>query len=262
MRIGFFGAGNMANALAVSIKKNFSKAQIYVYSPGKISANKLAVIVSGVSIEDIGKMPLDLDWYFLAFKPQNLGDFYFKFQKDSRIVTILAGVSLDKLNSKFGDLKIARMMPNLPSSISAGANLLYLPKSFESYEREDLKKLISSCGQSYFLDSEDQVDLITPFSGSGPALILEFARIFESELSLKGKLPIDTRDLIVQTFFGTSLLMKNSSLSFAEMRNQVISKKGVTYEAMKVFEVSGLENIFHQAFESAYKRTRELSQEG
>ena len=262
MRIGFFGAGNMANALSTSIKTNFPSAEIYIYSPGKINAKILATKISGRSLEDINEMPKDLDWYFLAFKPQNLGDFNFKFHRNSKIISILAGVSLSKLYNKLGNLKIVRMMPNLPTSISSGANLIFLSDSFNKFEHDEVKNFFSTCGNSYFLDSEEQVDIITPFSGSGPALILDFARIFESELGLRGDLGVDTRELIVQIFLGTSLLMKNSSLSFLEMRDQVISKKGVTFEAIKVFEEAGLENIFHRAFDSAYRRTIELSKEG
>jgi pyrroline-5-carboxylate reductase len=154
------------------------------------------------------------------------------------------------------------MMPNLPTSVSSGANLVFLSDLFKKTERNEVKDFFSTCGNTYFLDSEDQVDIITPFSGSGPALILEFARIFESELARRGDLGVDTRELIVQVFLGTSLLMKNSSLSFLDMRDQVISKKGVTYEAIKVFDEAGLENIFHRAFDSAYRRTLELSKEG
>jgi pyrroline-5-carboxylate reductase len=259
MKIGFFGAGNMANALASSIKSNFPEATVYVYSPGKISAKKLSDKISGIFISELSEMPLNLDWYFLAFKPQSLPNFSFNFSENSKVISILAGVRLSKLHATFGEIKIVRMMPNIPSVISAGANLFFVPDCFSDIEINNLKLISISFGSAFFLDNEDQVDVITPFSGSGPALILEFARIFESELiSLIGS-KIDSRDIVAQTFLGTSLLMKKSMLSFSEMRDQVISKKGVTYEAMKVLDDAGIEKIFHLAFISAYKRTIDLS---
>ena len=262
MRIGFFGAGNMANALTLSIKRKYPTFEFYVYSPSKITAQKLAKNLSGILIEELENMPADLDWYFLAFKPQNLADFNYKFRDKSKIVSILAGVSSIKLRLKLGDQKILRLMPNLPCAVSEGANLIYIPNYFNDSERSEIQEWSSSFGRTFYLENEDQIDSITPFSGSGPALILEFARIFQNELIMQTTSNIDSRELIIQTFLGTTLLMKNSSLSFSEMRDQVVSKKGVTFEALKVFDEEGLEKIFHNAFQSAYKRTIELSREG
>jgi pyrroline-5-carboxylate reductase len=38
----------------------------------------------------------------------------------------------------------------------------------------------------------------------------------------------------------------------------VTSKKGVTFEALKILEDNKMQNVFKQAFSAAYKRTQEL----
>jgi pyrroline-5-carboxylate reductase len=75
-----------------------------------------------------------------------------------------------------------------------------------------------------------------------------------------GRVP--AKEIVSQTFFGSAALMNspaNSDKSFEELRSQVTSKKGVTYEALGVLENNNLQNIFSNAFEAAYKRTIELS---
>lgn len=55
---------------------------------------------------------------------------------------------------------------------------------------------------------------------------------------------------------------QNSEISFEELRKQVTSKKGVTHEALEVLKDHKLQDIFSMAFEAAYQRTLELSNEG
>ena len=52
--------------------------------------------------------------------------------------------------------------------------------------------------------------------------------------------------------------MKKSEESFMELRKNVTSKGGVTFEALKVMEESNLEETLVTALEAAYKKTKEL----
>lgn len=265
MRIGFFGAGNMARAIAIAIKNNpdLKNIQSYFFTPSKTKAEELANLTSGIFVEELKNMPKDLDLYFLGFKPQNLNDFHFDFGQNSKIISMLAGTSLEGLNKKFPQTIIARLMPNTPSSVGAGMNLIYFPENFGPEIKNKSYELLRSCGQLEVLDSENLIDTITPFSGSGPGVIFEFAHYFEQSLleilnSEYKNHNIDTRKIIAETFLGSSLLMTNSKTSFVELRDQVTSKKGVTYEALKTMQDNKMNNIMFEAFQNAIKRIEEL----
>lgn len=261
-RIGVFGCGNMGSALVRSIKNQFEDAEFFLFTPSKIKADELAIIVDGISLDNISDMPTDLDWYILAFKPQNFDKFEFNFNKDSKILSILAGVQTSKLIAKLNSKKIARLMPNIPSVLGVGANLLFLNPGFSSSESEDICSFLTAAGKLFLMKSEKDLDIATAFSGSGPALIFELARIFEEELNrmTEGRLP--AKEIIAQTFLGSSLVMDSklhTDLSFEELRNLVTSKKGVTFEALEVLENNSIQDIFSRAFQAAYARTIELS---
>lgn len=258
LRIGVFGCGNMGRALVLGMNARFSDAEFYLFTPTHVKAKALASVVGGHALEKVEEMPRDLDWYLLAFKPQQLSEFHFNFENNSKIISVLAGINTTKLISKFKSEKIARLMPNTPASIGAGASLLYLNSTFSSEEEMALNSLLESTGKIFKMESEGDLDLTTAFSGSGPALLFELARIFEVELSKMTEGRVDAKKIVAQTFLGSAGLMK-SDQSFEELRNQVTSKKGVTYEALEVLSSNNLQEIFREAFLAAYKRTLELS---
>lgn len=263
LKIGIFGCGNMGGALVLGMKARFPDAQFYLFTPSKVKAQELAEKVKGIFVADIVDMPRDLNWYLLAFKPQSLNEFQFEFAADSKIISILAGIKVSKLIDKFNIKKVARLMPNIPSVIGEGANLLCLGDSFSRFSKEEqleLNSLLSSTGTIFPTLSERDLDLTTAFSGSGPALIFELARIFESELASMTEGRVPAKEIVAKTFLGSSALMLNSQISFEELRNKVTSSKGVTHEALEVLKDSKIQEIFSNAFKAAYKRTIELSE--
>lgn len=256
MRIGFFGCGNMGTALAQGFKKFDPTVEQYFCTPTKIKAQELAGMVDGHFVEFASDMPKDLDWYILAFKPQSLTDFAFDFNNNSKILSVLAGTGIEKLSKKFNVENISRLMPNTPSSIGAGANLYYSP-----FDSGSITEMLKGLGKLFIMNSETELDAITAFSGSGPALLFEMARLFEKHLvAIAGNNP-EAREIITQTFLGSAKLMENAisvGVSFETLREQVTSKKGVTFEALQILERNGLENIMGGAFVAAHKRTLEL----
>lgn len=257
MRIGFFGCGNMGQALAFGFKNSPSQnIEQYFYTPSKSKALELATKTGGHFVENISDMPTDLDWYVLAFKPQSLNDFSFDFKDNAKILSVLAGTSIEAIEKKFKVSQVARLMPNTPSQLGMGANLFY-----SAFDAQEMTKLLESLGKLFVMSSEKELDAITAFSGSGPALIFEFARIFEKHLNVMSGGNPQAKEIIAQTFLGSAKLLENSinsGVSFETLREQVTSKKGVTYEALQILEKNDVDNILGGAFTAAHKRTLEL----
>ncbi|MBC7713143.1 MAG: pyrroline-5-carboxylate reductase [Rhizobacter sp.] len=260
MKIGFFGCGNMGTAIAEGFKKNYpenSGLELYFFTPSKTKAKDLADRLGGHFVSFAVDMPKDLDWYILAFKPQSLMDFNFAFNSNAKVLSVLAGTGIEALEKKFQINHVARLMPNTPSSIGFGANLFYA-----NFDSEDMKKLLAALGKLFTMKSEKEMDIITSFSGSGPALVFEYARLFEKHLiALNAGASNDAREIIAQTFLGSAKLMEKAvqeNISFETLREQVTSKKGVTFEALQIMEKNGLDHIMGGAFTAAYKRTLEI----
>ncbi|RPJ79309.1 MAG: hypothetical protein EHM20_01780, partial [Alphaproteobacteria bacterium] len=93
LKIGVFGCGNMGQALVLAISAQFPKAEFFLFTPSQINASALAEKVKGSALASLSDMPLDLDWYILAFKPQSLSGFAFNFAPNSKILSVLAGIN-------------------------------------------------------------------------------------------------------------------------------------------------------------------------
>jgi pyrroline-5-carboxylate reductase len=244
MRVGFFGFGNMGRAIASAMELQHPKIDFFVYTPS-----------GSYNLTD---MPMDLDYYVLAFKPQSLNDFHFDFLPEHKIISILAGVSLETLIKKFKVSKIARFMPNMAALYQESAGLLFFSLKYSSSEKENTIKLLESTGKVFLMTSEDQLDRTTGISGCGPGLLFELARIFEEELNQLTNNQLPARSIVAQTFLGAAIQMTEDASSFSELRENVTSKKGVTYEALEVLKENKLQEIFHQAFTAAYTRTQDF----
>jgi pyrroline-5-carboxylate reductase len=149
-------------------------------------------------------------------------------------------------------------MPNTASLYRQSAGLLFFSLKYSSSEKENTIKLLESTGKIFAMKSEDQLDRATGFSGSGPGLIFELARIFEEELNLLTNSELPAREIIAQTFLGAATLMTEDTSTFIELRENVTSKKGVTYEALEVLKEKNLQDSFNQAFAAAFKRIQDF----
>ena len=72
------------------------------------------------------------------------------------------------------------------------------------------------------------------------------------------------KEIVYQTFFGSVKLMEEAmknNISLDELREQVTSKKGVTFEALESMKSNQFGKLMSDAFLSAHKRTLELKEE-
>lgn len=260
MRLLTFGAGNMACALIPLMARTFS-LDVIAYTPSQTRAESLAREVDGEVLRSLDSIP-KADLYFLSCKPQQVRelarDVGGKLDSKGIIISLLAGTTIQKIEELFNHHKIIRVMPNTPCLIGSGVSLI----KGQNISTEDLSKvrnLLESAGSVFEMSSEDQLDRLTGYTGSGPAYLFEWARIFIEDLKDKGITESQAREMIVDLFYGASKMMRESELSPELLRNNVTSKKGVTFEALEVFKKEGLESMTTRALEAAYKRSKELS---
>ena len=146
---------------------------------------------------------------------------------------------------------------NTPMMVKQGATTLCL-ENVSADNGADVSKLFSAISKVYMLKNEHELDMVTAVNGSGPAYIFEWSRIMSEYLIDKGLTQELAEDIVKQTFLGSSHLMTQASESLEELRNNVTSKKGVTYEALEIFKQADLTKITHSALDRAYERGQEI----
>lgn len=182
--------------------------------------------------------------------------------EDTLIVSIMAGVTIERISAVFGSKKVARAMPNTPGAIGAGVTGFALSAACGDAESLETAKLLKPLGLVIGPLDESQMDAVTAVSGSGPAYVFLLAEALAAAGKAAGLGPAVADALARETIVGAGALLGQIAESPAELRKAVTSPGGTTAAALEVLMApGGLPDLMRKAVESAAKRGAELSRE-
>lgn len=265
MKIGIVGVGNMGYA--------FAKAMI---SREIISHGSLVLIdknnerLKALSQEHLGEVSesfellQDCNIVLLAVKPQmfsEVGEEIKPFlQEGQLIISIMAGVRIDKIAEVLGTSKVVRAMPNTPCMLGEGVTGFYLGNAVAPDQSKVIELILASTGKAIQVDSEDDIDSVTAVSGSGPAYFYLFASsMIEAGKSL-GLDQVQAREFTLQTMKGAYQMLEKHEGPIQDLIDAVTSKGGTTQAALSSFHEDSFPKIVSKALYSAKKRAEELSE--
>ncbi len=254
MKMAVVGCGNLATAVISKI----DGVDLHTYTPSFTRAEELARLKSGKAYRDLKDLP-KVDYLVLGMKPQQFEEFAFGFKdqldKETIVISLLAGTSVKTIRKHLGSKRIVRVMSNTPALVGEGLHALY----FDNVENtETVEGFFKTSGKTIVVGSEEKIDAITCFSGSGPAYVFELARVLTNELEGRGFSQEEAEAVIKQTILGSSILMSKSESSPLELRSQVTSKNGVTEKVLGSIEADGFEALWKKAILAGDQRINEL----
>lgn len=265
--LAFIGGGNMAKALVGGLLGRGGRApDIWVADPGaeqrsQLAADYPAVHVTADNLEAATAAPV----WVLAVKPQQMPGVARGLQpavasRQPLVLSVAAGIRASDLGRWLGPgATIVRTMPNRPALVGAGVTALYAQGSVGGQARETCEAIMAAVGRSVWVDSDDQIDMATAISGSGPAYFLRLMELLEDAGAGLGLPREVARLLALETAFGTAQLARESARPCAELRAEVTSAGGTTAAALAVFEASDLRGIVANAVAAAHSRAGELA---
>ncbi len=261
------GAGNMGYAVLNSLIENEISSKNILIIEKKISP-KLKKLKSKYNLKII-KNIRSLKHKFvpsitlIAVKPNQLktivDNFLDKFLSNSLIVSIVAGKKISDLKKILTLNKgIVRAMTNTPASVNMGTTLICFDKTIKSDQQKIVKDFLSLLGQINETKNERNIDDFTAIFGSGPAYIFLF---IETLIKIAHKSGFkNSKNMVLQTFLGSLLLLLNEKDSPTHLKKNVTSKGGTTEAALKILEnKNGLSALISKAIDKAKKKSRELS---
>jgi pyrroline-5-carboxylate reductase len=158
-------------------------------------------------------------------------------------------------------MAIVRTMPNIAALIGAGATGMYANGLVSENERSIAESIFRSVGLVAWVQHENELDIVTALSGSGPAYIFYFMEAME-HAAVKLGLPQDiARLLVIQTALGASKLVLEQSVDPAILRQQVTVPKGTTQAAISHLDSMDVSLHIEQAVKYACERAREIEAE-
>ncbi len=259
--IAFIGAGKMAGAIVKGlIARGVAPARIACTCGDDPTGPALAQKTGIVFEKNVDALLEKADIVVLACKPQQLADVRVPANVAQKLfISILAGVTLEKLSAKLGKARnIVRSMPNLTGQIGRGITAYASKSPLEKSDLEAVERVLGSLGEVLALP-EGSLDAVTAVSGSGPAYVFEFVAAFRAAAEGCGLAPDIAKQLVMATMDGSLALLEQSSLSPEELRDAVTSKGGTTAAALEVFKQADLRGAVQAAVKAACARSAELS---
>ena len=262
-RIGFLGAGAMAEALAGGLVAAGADAELLMASDPDPARRKHVQETLGVrTTADNSEILAQSDVLVVAVKPDRVRHVLAKLQGDhSRPlwISIAAGVTLHRLKAALtAGARIVRAMPNTPAQVHAGATAFCCNSMVRDDDRAVTRSLFEAVGTVWEAANEDQMDAVTGLSGSGPAYVFVFLEAL-ADAGVRMGLPREAAQaLACQTVFGASKLVMETGRHPAELKDQVTSPGGTTIAGLHRLEAGGLRAAIYDAVEAATERSREL----
>jgi pyrroline-5-carboxylate reductase len=279
-RVGFIGAGNMAEAMINGLIKSS------LCQPNKIWASdlrqaRLSQLEQAYRINtttDNKAVFGAVDIVVLAVKPQHMdqvleelaGTLPGAIKGVKLVISIAAGVPIDRIERCLyrpldqdtkGLLPIVRVMPNTPALVLAGIAGMSGNAHAKASDIENARAILEAIGQVIQFEEKD-LDAVTALSGSGPAYVFYFIEAFTEVGARLGLRPSYAFRLTLETFKGAVKLLEETGESAASLRQKVTSRGGTTEAALNVLDHHGVKTRLMEAVEAAARRSKELSGSG
>lgn len=258
------GAGKMGGAMLSGwMAEGVDPSAVTVCDP-RLS-EEMDALLKKYGIRHVAAVPADLSAaiVLIAVKPQMMDQVLPGLKTavaaDTLVLSVAAGTTVAKFQSVFGDVPICRCMPNTPAMVKRGITAVYPTSLVSEAQKADVTRLLSAVGKVVWLDSEDQIDLVTGVSGSGPAYVFYLAEAL-SEAGKAAGLPDELAEqLAVATVCGAGELMHQSGEHPSVLRQNVTSPNGTTAAALEVLMgAEGIQPLMTAAVAAAVRRAKEL----
>ena len=213
-KIGFIGCGKMAGAIIKgTISSKFVPKEDIKGSEANCEIAESAQKRLGIEVLTDNKfLTIDSDVIFIATKPNYVGEVLEEIKDEltpeKLVVSIAAGVSTSKIENIIGRNRVIRVMPNTPALVLEGMSGVCKGTFATDEDVQFVMEMLSNIGKCIEV-SEDQIDIVTAISGSGPAF---FYKVIEDMARAGEKLGLEYDKsllLATQTALGSAKMITN-----------------------------------------------------
>lgn len=185
MKLVFYGAGNMAQAIFTGIinSNNLDPNDIYLTNKSNEQALKDFAERLGVNYSyDDKELLKNADYVFLGTKPHDFEALAERIKDDitddNRFISIMAGLSIDYIRQQLDtNNPLARIMPNTNAQVGHSVTGISFSNNFGPKSKDEVNELINAFG-SVIEVSEDHLHQVTAITGS----ILHFYIMYLSSM--------------------------------------------------------------------------------
>ena len=277
MKIGFIGAGNMAEAIIAGIlkKEMVLSKDIIAYDTLEQRLEQMVGKYQISKATDAKALTRECDFIFLAIKPifyqeviesikdevrsqpdvENIKD---KVGKQQVIISLAPGKSLAWLGGFLGEnRKIVRSMPNTPALVGEGMTGVCFNEHVSQAEQEQVMMLFHAIGKAEIVP-ERLMDAVVAVSGSAPAYVFMFIEAMADAAVAEGMPREQAYRFAAQAVYGSAKMVLDTNQHPGELKDMVCSPGGTTIEAVAEFEAGGFRSAVIKAMKKCAEKSRKM----
>lgn len=260
MKIGVIGCGNMGGGIAKRLA--LAGHHLIVCDHDEIKRGRLASEIKGLSCSSVKELVLQSEVVILAVKPKDLDivskEFPGNFLSKQLVVSVLAGVRIETLKDRLGDVAILRMMPNLAVIEGNGVVGMTANEEISAETKLQISQLFACLGLVKWYP-EKMIDGVTALTGSGPAFVcVMIEAMIEAAVAL-GFSAEEGQELVLHMMEGTISMLMKSGEHPSSLKLRVSSPGGTTIAGLLAMESAGVRSGISKGFLAAFERSRQLS---
>jgi pyrroline-5-carboxylate reductase len=250
MVVGLVGSGNMATALARGWGEPVLCTDVL-----KERAQALATATGGEALASNAELAERADVVMLCHKPHQLDEVAGQIGGRAKaIASILAGVTVDALESVYPDTPVIRLMPNTAVEVRRGV-ICYapgtrLPEALQS----ELLELLGRSGR--VVPVEDRlIDVAMALISVAPAYVALIAEAWVDAVVARGMPADQASAMIGDAIAGSADLLIANDTDTLRTRRAVTTPGGVTAQGLDALERSGIRAAFRDAVDAVVDHT-------
>ena len=260
MIFGIIGYGKMGSAVLTGmLKKNLiDKTDAFIYDTYLPTCEKL--VDNGYAVaKSIQEVFDKSDVVLFSVKPQELNNVFSQVDtnKEIKILSIMAGVKIDRFKQKFANAKVCRVMPNTCATIGLSSSSVCYDNDCTFTDKNLFKNIVSSFGSVSVID-ETIMDEVIPLAGSFTAYAYYYIKCFVDSAVKRGIEEQVALKLVIESVIGSAEMVKQSGKDLQTLINDVCSKGGTTLAGLDVLQKNNLEKIVHDCSVACAERSKEL----
>ena len=258
MKIACIGTGSMGGAIMRAVCKKFNPEEIFVSNKTASKGEAFAKECGCHFVADNKECIKNAKYIFIAVKPAALNILFAEISssipKDAVVVSMAAGVKIEKLNLFAPNARFVRIMPNVPAQIGQAMTALCCNEDISGDELNEIKDILSACGKVEQVP-EKLMDCVTAVSGSGPAFVFMFIEAMADAAVRCGMPRAQAYTYAAQTVYGSAGMVLQTGKHPAALKDSVTSPGGTTIEGVAALEQNGFRNSIIQAVTAACEKS-------
>jgi len=265
----FLGGGVMAKSILTGLQAvSGAWGEIIVVDRNEARRQALADEY-GVNVVEQADDVLDANsCLLLAVKPKDVQAALLSLKKPllthrPLIISVATAITFHHVQSwlQQPDYPIIRAMPNLACRIQQSATALCASENIATEQKQYASAIFEACGLAMWLEEESLINVVIALAGSAPAYLFELMHIMQTTAEKMGLSTDVAKQLMHQTFLGSSVLAMQSPYTPLELVKQVSSKGGTTEQAISVLRQGHLDELIEHAMQAAVQRAQTMEQQ-